>query len=533
MRGIGLRSAARGGRRARYEKGRRWRGLAGVACSAWLALGASPASVAADDETEWATRETIEAFVADRFAQMRMPGLAVVAIVEGEVRYEGAFGDAVPDGTAMSLDTPVSLGSTSKQFTGLAIQQLIAQSRVALGSTVAEVLPDVGPTPYDDVTVAQLLSHHSGISFATGLVQWRIGQDATTVSELARLTLSTQPSSEPGSRYEYSNGNYTVLGAMVEELTDETYSAALQELVVDPLGLTSTTADLAAAQADGLATWNYPWYGIFTSPTAQPASPGSAPSAFVNATARDLERLLLAHLGSVDTQVPADVLSAARAPLAEEFEYSDYASGWSVRPFWELRDLDAGWDDGTLPSLWEHQGTTLRSFSYLAMQPELGFGVAIVANTGIGLNQGQVYALAYGLSHTIAGTDAHPIVPSPLIAAAPVLIVALPLLLAAIAVWLVRTLRHPPRTRLRRALPFGLGVVVVAAVLYLCFGVIPTETGVGLFDPSWWPGAPDLAISTALMLLLSGIAGVLAMAVLVAGARARPAPGVVSSGTGR
>ena len=62
-------------------------------------------------------------------------------------------------------------------------------------------------------------------------------------------------------------------------------------------------------------------------------------------------------------------LVAAREPVAAESDYSHYASRWSVRPFWDLRELVADWDDGTLPSLWEHQGATLRSFSYLAMQP--------------------------------------------------------------------------------------------------------------------------------------------------------------------
>jgi hypothetical protein len=218
---------------------------------------------------------------------------------------------------------------------------------------------------------------------------------------------------------------------------------------------------------------------------------------------------LLAHLGTSETGIPPEVLASARRPLAAESDYSEYASGWSVRPFWELRDLDADWDDGTLPPLWEHHGTTLRSFSYLAVQPELGFGVVILANTSTALNQGAVSALAYELVHEIAGTAANPVPVSPLIAAAPVLIVAVPLTLVGVVVWLSRTAGHPPRSRAARAAPMAAAALAIGFSLYLCFAVVPDETGVALFDQSWWAAAPDLTVSTAIMLLLSLACGAL------------------------
>lgn len=458
---------------------------------------------------EWASAADIEDFVDEQYKEMNLPGIAVVAVVDGEVRYAGTFGEAASGSSPMTLHTPVSLGSTSKQFTGLAIQHLISDGRLSLDDTVASVLPDLGGTVYDDVTVAQLLSHYSGISYSAGLMQWRMWLGETSVQDHAQRMLSTEPTSTPGTAYEYSNGNFTVLGAIVEQVTGDEYAPALDDLVLEPLGFTSTTADLSDAQAGGLAAWNYPWYGFGETATPQPAYPAAAPSAFVNASARDLQRLLLAHLGTIETAMPPEVLASARQPLAPESDYSEYASGWSVRPFWELRDLNADWTDGTLPPLWEHHGTTLRSFSYLAMQPELGFGVVILANTSTALNQGAVLALAYELVHEIAGTAANPVPVSPLIAAAPVLIVAVPLILVGVVVWLIRTARHPPRSRATRALPVAAAALALGVSLYLCFAVIPAETGVALFDQSWWAAVPDLAVSTATMLLLSVVCSAL------------------------
>lgn len=475
----------------------------------------NPSSTGVEDDVVWAEPASIAAYVAAQQQSMRLPALAVVAVADGEVLYEGALGDAAPGGAAMSLETLVSLGSTSKQFTGLAIQQLIDDGRLTLDDTVAGILPELSGTPYDDVTVAQLLTHHSGISYADGLMQWRPWLDEATVRDHARLMLNTSPSVPPGSAYEYSNGNYTVLGAIVEKVTDAPFPTALRELVTEPLGLTRTTADLTDAQSYGLAAWNYPWFEFLTFPTTQPAYEASAPSAFVNSSARDLGRLLLAHLGAVRTRMPVEVLAAAREPLAQESDHSDYASGWSVRPFWELRDHDENWDDGTLPLLWEHHGTTLRSFSYLAMQPEIGFGIVILANTGAAMDQGQVYSLAYRLTHHIAGTAANPVATPPLVAAAPVLIVAFPVLLLSVIFWLARGLRHPRQSSAGRAAPLVAAAVVVVASLYLCLGVVPAETGTPLLNPSWWAAVPDLAISTGLMLLLSTVATAAAVAALI------------------
>ena len=453
---------------------------------------------------------------------MSIPGLVVGVIADGDTIYEGTFGDAAPGGPPVSVDTPFTLGSTSKQFAGLAIQQLVADGRLTLDQTVAELLPlliPAGGSVYDDVTVAQLLSHRSGFSLNSGLAEWRLWLDADTLPEHARMLLGETPIAEPGAVYQYSNANYTLLGAIIEEVTGLSYPSALDALVIDPLGLTSTTGVLAVAQNDGLAAWNYPWYGILNVVTPQPAYEAAVPSAFVCSTATDLERLLKAHLGVVQTGMSGATLAEAREPIAAQNEYSEYASGWSIRPFWELRDLDEDWDDGTLPEIWEHYGTTQRSFTYLGMQPEMGLGIVLLANTGVALDQNRVYGLVYGLLHEVANTQALPIEVDPLIAIAPALIIAVPLLVAGAIVWLAITLRHHPRSRIARWAPVAFGGVVVIGSLYLTLVVVPARTGGALYDTWWWTGVPDLAVSTALMLLLSIVATTLIVAVTLGHSR--------------
>ncbi|WP_385898464.1 serine hydrolase domain-containing protein [Tessaracoccus sp. O5.2] len=101
--------------------------------------------------------------MAQRSADLRLAGVAVVVVRDGDV-YEESYLGTSGGGRPVTADTPFVLGSTSKQFTGLAVQRLIADGRLALDTTVAEVLPDVeADGDVGRMSVRQLLTHTSGL----------------------------------------------------------------------------------------------------------------------------------------------------------------------------------------------------------------------------------------------------------------------------------------------------------------------------------------------------------------------------------
>lgn len=444
----------------------------------------------------WATADRLDRFVAGQMEELGLPGLVVVVIADGEVLFEGAYGEA-SFGVPTTLDTPFRLGSTSKQFTGLAVQQLIAQGRLGLDTTVGAVLHEFTENDaWSATTVRHLLAHRSGLSVQSGYDQWSVRASTTTldgeVQRLAGLPL-THPA---GTTYEYSNANYTLLGAIIERVTGLPFEAALQELVARPLGLASTTSDLSSAE--GLASEYYTWFGRVNVPTPAPASPVAAPSAYVTSTARDLTTLLQAHLEDPSTH--AEVLGAARQPLGEVHEHIDYASGWHVRGLWELTDRDEGWDHPDRPPLWEHHGGIARAQSYLGFSPESGLGVVALTNTGAGFDEQRWTRFSYDLVHEALGTQPLVRPVDPIIRAAPVLIIVLPILQLLVVGWLTsRRLRALPR----RWVGPAVGSVLAVITGTLAFVILPGRTGLSLLDPVWMTSAPDLAFSLGLQLLLS------------------------------
>ncbi len=401
------------------------------------------------------------------------------------------FGVAGPDGPAVTADTPFRLGSTSKQFTGLMIQQLIAQGRLSLDTTVHEVLPWFG-TGSDDrsrVTVRQLLDHSSGLSTRAGLAQWgwRFGR-ADSIAAGVRAITEADLTAAPGARFEYSNSNYDILGAIVEEVMREPYARAFDELVAAPLSLSSTTADLGHPPP-GLAAGYYDWFSGLPAVTPAPQIPSAVPSAMIVSTAHDMARVVQAHLGTDDRLGP--VLAAARVPLLRVNEYAQYASGWWVRPLWELHPSDENPTDASLPSCIEHDGQTDRSMSYLLVCPSLGLGVVALANVGQGPDSDLWARFHSGLVHTVLGTPPGTFAPDPVIRYATVIFVGVPLLLSLALAAQVRAVRRRRRV-FRWSVP---AILLGGGAAWLGYFYAPQKGG-GIPVHAVWSAVPDLATST-------------------------------------
>ncbi|MFQ4149591.1 serine hydrolase domain-containing protein [Arthrobacter sp. LAPM80] len=452
-----------------------------------------------------ANRETdssLDSFVRQQRADLGLPGLAVVVLSQGSVKFEGTYGDAYPRGPMVTLNTPFVLGSTSKQFTALAVQQLISQRRLALSDSVGTVLREVGGAKslFSTVTLAQLLSHTSGISEHTGREEFNPWPAVTSIRDEARRVLQSTPTAAPGAHFEYSNANYALLGAVIEQVTGRSFEDALQVLVLEPLGLTSTTSDLELARSNGLAASYYNWYGIVRAVTPGAMWPMGAPSAFITSTASDLTHLLQVHMGE-PAGIAAATLANARAPLTRANEYSQYASGWFVRPFWELHDNDENSTDPSLPTLWEHSGNTERSMSYLAFAPSLGLGVVVLSNSGLGTDQNKFSRFTESLLHQIVGTRDTPATVDPLVAAAPLIMIGLPILQLMMVAWLIVAAARPRHSRTGRWLPILVGALITSATVFFALVVVPSRTHTPIFEPTWWNATPDLAVSVGVSLL--------------------------------
>ena len=168
--------------------------------------------------------KALDGYLAPMAAADTFAGVVLVA-TDGKTVFEKAYGQA--DRQKRLPITPATrfnVGSIGKMFTRTAIAQLLAQGKLALTDTIGTLLPDYPNAEAKPATVDQLLNHQAGIANFFGpefektpKTQFRSNAD------YYRFVASKPLDFPPGTRTQYCNGCYVVLGAIIERVTGIRY----------------------------------------------------------------------------------------------------------------------------------------------------------------------------------------------------------------------------------------------------------------------------------------------------------------------
>ena len=244
--------------------------------------------------------DDIDAFVKGQMQRLHIPG-GSMAIVEDDrlVHYRG-FGQARPRGEPPTPKTPFFIGSLTKSITALAVMQLVEAGKVELDTPVQRYLPwfrVADPDISAQMTVRHLLNQTSGFSSTAGSIVLADMDGDEGASERQVRALSTFKITRPvGTKFEYSNINFNILGLIVEVVSGEKYAGYIQRHVFDPLGMKHSYASKEDAKRNGLAMGYRHWFSLpFPSPDL-PIPAGSLASGRLISCAEDMAHYLVAHL---------------------------------------------------------------------------------------------------------------------------------------------------------------------------------------------------------------------------------------------
>jgi CubicO group peptidase (beta-lactamase class C family) len=173
------------------------------------------------------------------------PFQGAVLVAQGEnVLLSRGYGMANRiDGTRNEPDTKFRLGSLTKPFTAVAVLMLVEEGALGLEDAACAYLADC-PQTWEEITIHDLLAHTSGIPEITMLPDFPVFKmEATTPSQtLARLS-DLPLDFAPGRRWTYSNSNYIALGAIIEQVSGQSYETFVEERIFGPLGMTNSGYD--------------------------------------------------------------------------------------------------------------------------------------------------------------------------------------------------------------------------------------------------------------------------------------------------
>ena len=373
-----------------------WFLLAGLVLSASLA---EPQNPPLDREV---LQDRLDAFA----SETGIPGVGAAWIRAGGEPLVAVSGiRAVGTDTTVQVEDVWHIGSITKSFTATLTARLIdlgtplrhaPRARLDWDTRLAQLLPAAVDTPYADVTIRQTLGMRAGLpanprperftsrDFDTPIRQQR--------AEVAAEILASEPTSEPGSAFLYSNAGYILIGAALEETLDASWEELLQEHVLDPLELTTAGFGPPGSVAEvdqprgHLGADNAELRAVPPLPTADnPALLG--PAGTLHLTLDDLIRYAAVHLrGALGerTYLSPELFRDLHEPL----EGHAYASGWIRIPPNE---------DGRLSGpVLMHNGSNTLWYAIVMIAPGHRAAVAVTTNAGLH-NRAAVDAFAQDL----------------------------------------------------------------------------------------------------------------------------------------
>jgi CubicO group peptidase (beta-lactamase class C family) len=352
--------------------------------------------------TDGGSYEEIDAYIEGQMRRLKIPGASLAIVEDDKIVHLRGFGKARPGGEAPTPQTPFFIGSLTKSLTALAVMQLVEAGKVELDETVQRYLPwfrVADPQASAQMTVRHLLNQTSGLPMMLGMADLANLDSRPDAAEHQMRALSTLKLTRPvGSRFEYANANYNVLGLIIETASGESYSNYVQRHIFDPLDMSHSYSSQAEAKQNGLAMGHRYWFGHPFPATTLAIPPGSLPSGQLISSAEDMAHYLIAHLnggcyGDAKILSPAGIDEMHR-PAAEINEMGMslgyYGMGWINQGTGEKRIV---WHSGIVPDFG----------AFMALAPEQKKGFVLLFNANHAMMKMTFDEMGIGAAQRLAG----------------------------------------------------------------------------------------------------------------------------------
>jgi CubicO group peptidase (beta-lactamase class C family) len=351
--------------------------LGAVVCGA----APEPAGAQAMMGGEW--RDDVRAYAQRIVDHGLAPGLGVAVAVGDWVVFEDGFGAAdIATGRPVAATTPFYIASTTKSLTALAAVLMAGRNELDLDRSIDHYLPELrlpdGVEP-GTIRVRDLLTLTHGLSGAGPIVVRTAYTGQYTNRDLLRLLAHHAQVREPGT-FQYDNLGFNLLGMVLEEAAGAGWKEVVEREVLQPLGMSRTSAHLSRLDPATLALPHEmrPDRGFGRVELAKTDATMHAAGGHF-ASAGDLARYLAAHLSGgrvdgVEALPGAPVLSTHEPHATQDREFGPY-----LRHAWGY-----GWDIGTYNGeLLIHRFGSFPGYrSHASFMPERGVGVAVLTNGG-------------------------------------------------------------------------------------------------------------------------------------------------------
>jgi D-alanyl-D-alanine-carboxypeptidase/D-alanyl-D-alanine-endopeptidase len=321
-----------------------------------------------------------------------VPGLAYGIVVDGRLAHVGTLGvQDLESNRPVTGDTLFRVASMTKAFTALTVLKLRDDGRLRLDAPASEYVPQLRDWKYPTadsppIRVRDLLNHAAG--FVTD-DPWGDRQTPLPEADFTQLLDGGVPfTSAPGTRFEYSNLGYALLGRIVTNVSGSPYPVTIARTLLEPLGMDASGFDAEAAPREKRAL-GYRWEDDRWRP-----EPTLGPGAFgamggLQTSANDYAKWVAFLLSAWPARDGAESGPARRSTVRELAQGSNF-------PRLRERPARSGTDpsmqaaaygmgmivavDGTLGLTISHSGGYPGYGAHVLLLPDRGIGIFAFAN---------------------------------------------------------------------------------------------------------------------------------------------------------
>ena len=335
--------------------------------------------------------QEIESGIAKIMQDLNVVGLGVAVVSNGDIIYSNSWGyKNLENKTPLKEDDIFRIASISKSFTATSIMQLVEQGKINLNDDISNLVgfkvrnpnyPDVVITPY------MLLTHTSSLNDSQGYFS------------LKSIDPSKNPNFEkaynnyrPGSKYEYCNLNYNMMGTILERVSEVRFDNYVVKNILEPLGVyggywidgldKSKFVTLYQPNKEGVMTAQPEAYAPRREEIANYefgySTPIFSPTGGLKTSPRGLARVMQMHLGLGTTKDGVTILKPESSLLMQSrltatFEYpnDDGFYGFAIAT-----------NNALIPgkTMIGHTGGAYGVFTSMFWNKERTFGIVIMTN---------------------------------------------------------------------------------------------------------------------------------------------------------
>ena len=268
-----------------------------------------------EKELTSADLDAVDALVQAYQRRGAQPGIAYGVVARGRLVHAGGLGERRAGGPAPDAGTVFRIASMTKSFTAAMVLALRDDGAVRLGDPAEEYVPELRGWPpvtpdAQRVRIRHLLTMTAG--FPTD-DPWGDREQGTPLPEFSRfLSEGVSFAWAPGTRFEYSNLGYAILGRVISAVAGAPYQDVMKARLLDPLGLSETGYEAGQFAPGVLAAGHRREGGGWAEVPMAPCG-AFAPMGGVFSSVRDLARWVT---GLAAAWPPGDEAADAPHPLA-------------------------------------------------------------------------------------------------------------------------------------------------------------------------------------------------------------------------